>query len=160
MPDKKQKKERKEPHILVYCDGSHSYSTGLSGWGAVILIGSMAREYSGKSDAAGATRIEMVACIEALKKVQEITPVKTFPVRVYSDSKQMVDVINAKLYVKWIKRDWKTRVGFEVSNRDLWEQLVEIIDNFENITFHFCYGHTGIRGNERADALAKIGRGK
>ncbi|MEK9135949.1 MAG: RNase H family protein, partial [Bacteroidota bacterium] len=59
-------------------------------------------------------------------------------------------------YLAWQKNGWKNAKKKPVENRDLWEQLLELLSR-HIVRFHKVAGHTGIELNERADHLAQMG---
>ena len=48
---------------------------------------------------------------------------------------------------------WKTKDGKEVSNKDLWQKLVEAAGGFD-VSWKVVEGHVGVAGNERCDEIA------
>ena len=73
----------------------------------------------------------------------------------HTDSKYVKDGITAWLD-NWKKRGWKTANRKPVKNQDLWQALEEAARRHE-ITWRWVRGHTGVPGNEEADALANRG---
>jgi hypothetical protein len=55
----------------------------------------------------------------------------------------------------WVKRDWQTKGGEVVKNKELWQQYFDLqkAADFE-ITFHKVKGHASVPANERADDIA------
>ena len=100
-------------------------------------------------------RAELTAIILTIRKV-ETWPDEVQHLFVYSDSRLCVDGLN-----KWISA-WKlcgwTRDGRKLMNADLWKLLDRILSALRlklQVTIKHVDAHVGIRGNERADALAK-----
>ncbi len=56
----------------------------------------------------------------------------------------------------WKKNGWKTAARKPVKNEDLWRALDEQVARHD-IRWHWVRGHSGVPGNERADALANLG---
>jgi ribonuclease HI len=56
----------------------------------------------------------------------------------------------------WQRRGWKTAEGADVLNRDLWEQLLSLVNarGRNRIAWHWVRGHDGTPGNERVDEIA------
>jgi ribonuclease HI len=73
-------------------------------------------------------------------------------VRLYTDSQYVRRGITEWL-AQWKARDWKTADRKAVKNQDLWQQLEQAAAR-HRIEWHWVRGHTGVAGNERADALA------
>ena len=56
----------------------------------------------------------------------------------------------------WRKRGWKTAQGGDVLNRDLWEQLFDLVAarGRGTVDWRWVRGHVGTVGNERADQIS------
>lgn len=54
---------------------------------------------------------------------------------------------------KWRSRGWRKADGEPVLNVDLWQQLLEILEDME-VSFNWVRGHDGNELNERCDRLA------
>ncbi|MDO8521008.1 MAG: RNase H family protein [bacterium] len=57
----------------------------------------------------------------------------------------------------WMKNGWQTKAKKDVENRDLWEILLPLLEERKKIgkiIWKHIPGHSGIAGNERADAIA------
>jgi ribonuclease HI len=97
-------------------------------------------------------RMELTAAIEALRHLRG-TPGR---VALHTDSVYVVRGIRDWIH-GWRRRAWKTKDGADVVNRDLWETLAALADARREIgpvEWHWVRGHTGVPGNERADAIA------
>ena len=95
-------------------------------------------------------RMELTAAIEALNALKG-----SRTVILHTDSKYVMDGINSWMDA-WKKRGWKTSNRKPVKNQDLWQALDEAAGRHE-ITWKWVRGHTGVAGNEEADALANRG---
>mgnify|MGYP002137762985 CR=1 FL=1 len=89
-------------------------------------------------------RMELKAVIEALKRVP-----KSKPVTVYSDSEYVVLGITERI------NNWIIKGKIE-KNEDLWMELYELKNKFNDIEFIKVKGHNGDQYNEEADRLATI----
>ena len=54
------------------------------------------------------------------------------------------------------KKDWKTSLGKDVLNKELWQKLDQLISQHQ-VQWHWVKGHSGDEGNETADLLANKG---
>lgn len=134
---------------IIFTDGSSSGNPGPGGWGAVILFGDgMVREYGGSEPHTTNNRMELVAAIMALRALPEGAG-KIF---MYPDSAYVVRGITSWIH-RWRAREWKTAGKKDVENRDLWEELFEVVEG-KDIVWQVVPGHSGVLGNERADAIA------
>jgi len=95
-------------------------------------------------------RMELTAAIEALNALNG--PRK---VLLHTDSKYVMDGIMSWMD-GWKRRGWKTADKKPVKNQDLWLALEEAAGRHE-INWNWVKGHTGVPGNEEADALANRG---
>jgi len=100
---------------------------------------------------------ELTAGIMALQKA---ISTKAANVYILADSMYFVDGSNKWLNT-WKSNGWKKRDGSPVSNMDLWQTIMQLIDklaeNKQSLTIAHIYAHSGFLGNEMADRLATIG---
>ncbi len=140
------------PEVSLYTDGACSGNPGPGGWGAILRFQGRERELAGGVAATTNNRMELTAVIEGLGALKE--PCR---VRVYSDSRYVVDAIGKGWLESWQARGWRKAAkkgrGQPVLNVDLWERLVQLLDEHE-VEFHWVRGHQGHPENERADRLA------
>ena len=145
--------------IIIYTDGACSgnqHDTNIGGYGAVLIYRGHCKEiYDGEVNTTN-NRMEMKACVESLKKVER----RDIPVEVYTDSAYVCNCINQKWYVKWRKNGWKNSKKEPVENKDLWVELLDLVESFDNIEFIKVKGHSGVELNELADKLANKGMDK
>ena len=134
--------------ITIYTDGACSGNPGKGGWGAVLIYGTIKRELCGFEDETTNNKMELTACIEALKMLKE--PCK---VNLFSDSAYVVNAFNDDLISGWIKNDWKNSQKKEVANVNLWKELISLTQ-YHKVTFNKVKGHAGNQYNEICDCLA------
>jgi len=72
---------------------------------------------------------------------------------VHIDSSYVMDAIVKNWHHGWVKRGWQTAAKQPVKNRELWEQLLALVE-LHTITWHKVKGHAGVALNERCDELA------
>jgi ribonuclease HI len=141
--------------IVIYCDGACSgnqYENNIGGWGAVLIFKNKEKEIFGGEKNTTNQRMELTACIRALEQLKN----KLYPVEIYSDSAYLVNCINQAWYKKWEQNGWKNSKKKLVENKDLWEILLELLNDY-NPKFIKVEGHSGIVLNERVDRLAHLG---
>lgn len=138
----------KRPEVTIYTDGACSGNPGPGGYGAVLLFGDHRKEISEGFGRTTNNRMELLAVIEALRSLK-----KSCSVTIYSDSKYVIDPIEKKWIAGWQRRGWIKRDGGPVLNRDLWEDLLELLATHQ-VRFVWVRGHSGDLENERCDALA------
>lgn len=99
-------------------------------------------------------REEIRAVILGLKRIKN----SEIPIEVFSDSAYLINCMNQKWYVNWRTNGWKNSKKQPVENQDLWEELLEVIeDNFFKVKWNKVKGHSKIFYNEECDRLANIG---
>lgn len=96
-------------------------------------------------------RAELQAAIHALQQGKE-SGIQTLEVR--SDSLYLTAGMN-DWTMRWKKNGWKKSNGKNVLNKDKWVELYSAKKLFTNVKWTHVSGHTGIWGNEQADALAQ-----
>lgn len=116
----------------------------------MLISGKHRRTMHGGEPETTNNRMELKAAIEALKALKGPSTVV-----LHTDSKYVMDGINEWM-PNWKKRGWKTAAKKPVKNQDLWCELDEAIARHE-IKWKWVRGHTGVDGNEEADALANLG---
>lgn len=136
--------------IEIYTDGACRGNPGPGGWGALLIAGKHRRTMHGGHPETTNNRMELTAAIEALNALKGPRQVL-----LHTDSKYVMDGINDWM-PNWKKRDWKTSARKPVKNQDLWRALDEAIARHD-IKWVWVRGHTGVAGNEVADALANKG---
>ena len=135
-------------NIILYTDGACSGNPGKGGWGAILFYGDHKKELSGGEQATTNNRMELTAVIEALKTLKEACHI-----HLYTDSQYVIKGFNEWL-PGWIERGWKNSSKKDVSNVDLWKQLLELT-KIHQIKWIWVKGHAGHVENERVDALAR-----
>ena len=137
--------------ITIYSDGASKGNPGPGGWGALVVDDGQAKELGGRETHTTNNRMEMTAAIKALRYALNL-PVA--PVTLHTDSSYLINGIT-----KWVKgwkaKDWKTLQKKDVLNKDLWQELDDLVESFgKPIAWKHVSGHVGIAGNERADEIA------
>lgn len=141
-------------YILIFTDGACSGNPGPGGWGAIIATPEgQVEELGGGDDSTTNNRMEMTAAIQALRRIRDR---KDTPVHFYTDSTYLIRGITQWIWA-WRRRDWHNAEGAEVSNRDLWEKLFDLVmarGSEGKINWLYSRGHIGTPGNERCDEIA------
>lgn len=138
--------------MVVFCDGAAKGNPGPGGWGAVVVTtDGHVTELGGRAALTTNNKMELTGAIKALELVRG-TP---GPLAMHTDSTYVIRGIKEWIWA-WRRRDWKTAEGGDVQNRDLWEQLHDLViaRGKGSIAWHYVRGHVGIPGNERVDAIA------
>ena len=135
--------------IVIYTDGGAINNPGPGGYGIVITDGDARREISGGYRLTTNNRMEMTACIVALKEVIG----EGRPIVLYSDSSYLVNGVEKGWARGWKRRGWKKSDGAPALNPDLWAELLDLLDQ-GNVELRWVKGHAGNELNERCDQLA------
>jgi len=135
--------------VEIYTDGACSGNPGNGGYGAVLIYGSAKKELSQGYERTTNNRMEIMAVIAALSALKEPCRVK-----LYSDSKYVVDAINKGWVEKWKKNNWMRTKTEKALNVDLWIKIDELI-KIHDVSFIWVKGHADNMYNEKCDELAR-----
>ena len=148
-----------ENKVIIYTDGgcrSNQAENNIGGLGVVLQFrGHEKEDYRGFRNTTN-NRMEIQAAIDALKLMKRFD----IPVEVRTDSAYLCNCINNKWYKNWMNNGWLTSAKKPVENRDLWIDLLELIEQFQFISFTKVKGHSDNAGNNRADELANLAMDK
>ncbi len=133
--------------VELYTDGACRGNPGRGGYGAILVYGKYEKELSGGERETTNNRMELLAAIEGLSALKEPCEVK-----LYSDSKYLVDAFSMGWIDSWRLKGWK-RGKDTLKNPDLWQRLYELT-LIHKVEFIWVKGHDGHVYNERCDALA------
>lgn len=131
--------------IVIYTDGGASGNPGPGGYGVVMNYRNHVKEFSDGFKLTTNNRMELLGVIVALENLKT----NELPVRVYTDSRYVVDAIEKGWLDSWVKKQFK-----KIKNPDLWRRFLVIYRSFIDIKFIWVKGHAGDPLNERADRLA------
>lgn len=133
-----------EKCIEIFTDGAAKGNPGNGGYGVVMRLGTFVKEFSQGFRLTTNNRMELLAVIIGLESLKT----SKFKIKVYSDSKYVIDSINSKWVFSWEKKNFKGK-----KNEDLWRRFLKIYSLY-NIEFFWVKGHNGHPENERCDFLA------
>ena len=131
--------------LIIYTDGAARGNPGRGGYGAILMFGDKKLELSAGYRMTTNNRMELLAVIEALKALKK----NHLPVKIFTDSKYIVDSVQKGWLNNWIKTDFK---GGK-KNKDLWLQFYELSKQFK-IKLKWVKGHADNAMNNRCDELA------
>ena len=133
--------------IELFTDGACKGNPGVGGWGVLINNSNNFIELKGTQRQTTNNRMELIAVIEGLKSIKENENIE-----ITTDSMYVKNGINQWIN-NWKRNGWKTAAKKPVKNKDLWQELDELVQNY-SIKWIWVKGHSGHPGNERADQLA------
>ncbi len=141
-------KSANKNEVIIYTDGACSGNPGPGGWGALLIWNGQEKELTGGAPNSTNNRMEMRAVIEALKALKRPCRVK-----IHSDSALIVNAFKQDWIGSWLKRGWKKANKKPVENRDLWEEMLEAMDDHK-VSWIKVKGHADNELNNRVDRLA------
>ena len=134
--------------IKIYTDGSCIGNPGQGGWAAIILDEGKKTKIKGSKKDTTNNQMELLAPIEALKKIP-----KGSKVQIFTDSKYVKSGITEWIH-NWKKNGWRTTNKKEVSNKELWTELDQLNSEFE-ISWNWVKAHSTDKFNNEVDLLAR-----
>jgi len=148
-----------KPTVKIYTDGACANNPGAGGYGVILMYEDEKgilhkKEISKGFKITTNNRMELLAVIDALSSLK-----KPCNIKLYSDSKYVIDAINQKWLDGWILKNWKLNTKNPVKNIDLWKKFLEAKKDHE-IEFIWVKGHASNEFNNRCDKLAVEARSK
>ena len=134
--------------IKIYTDGSCLINPGNGGWAAIIINNGKKTRIHGSKKNTTNNQMELLAPIEALKKIP-----KGSKVQIFTDSKYVKLGITEWIY-NWKKNGWRTANKQEVKNKDLWTEL-DILANEFQISWNWVKAHSTDELNNEVDLIAR-----
>jgi len=145
--------------ISIFTDGSSLGNPGPGGWG-VLIIKNEELEIKNNVELGGGeknttnNRMELKACIEALKYLRKSDFLNIKEVTIYADSAYVLGGITNWIF-GWEKNGWRTANKKPVMNQELWKELIALVREFKGkIIWQKVKGHSGHIYNEKADEIA------
>lgn len=131
-------------YIEIFTDGAAKGNPGRGGYGTILRFKHMEKEFSQGFRRTTNNRMELMALIVGLEALKT----NEYPVRIYSDSKYVVDSISKGWIFGWQKKGFQGK-----KNPDLWKRYLKLHAQFK-IELIWVKGHNGHPENERCDVLA------
>ncbi|MBO9339143.1 MAG: ribonuclease HI [Chloroflexus sp.] len=134
--------------VVIYTDGSAIGNPGPGGYGVVLRYNHHYKELSGGFRLTTNNRMELMACIVGLRSLK-----RSMQVKLYSDSKYVVDAIRNGWAKRWQINNWMRSKTEPAKNADLWAELLMLCERHQ-VEFVWVSGHSGVPDNERCHELA------
>ncbi|MFL2886569.1 MAG: ribonuclease HI [Candidatus Pelagibacter sp.] len=134
--------------IKIYTDGSCLSNPGNGGWAAIIIDDGGKDQIKGSKKNTTNNQMELLAPIQALKKVP-----KGSTVQIFTDSKYVKSGITEWIH-NWKKNGWKTANKQQVKNKELWTELDLLSNEFE-IKWIWVKAHSTDKLNNEVDLIAR-----
>jgi ribonuclease HI len=128
----------------VFTDGACRGNPGPGGWAWAVPDGPQG---SGHDPATTNQRMEVRAALEAIRALPGTLVV-------VSDSTYVVNCFKNSWWTGWRARGWTNSAKKPVANRDLWEPLIDLVEERGDVTFRWVKGHSGHPMNDLVDQLA------
>lgn len=138
----------KMQEVQIYTDGACSGNPGPGGYSVILQYGSKSKEISGGFRLTTNNRMELTSVIIGLQELK-----KPCSIKLYSDSKYIVDAMNLGWVRKWMANGWLKSDKSPVKNIDLWKQLLALLEP-HSIEWIWVKGHANNVMNSRCDQLA------
>lgn len=130
--------------LVIYTDGASRGNPGPGGFGAILVWGEKIKEISGGYRLTTNNRMELLAVVKALEALTR----EGLTIRIFSDSKYVVDSVEKGWVFGWAKKNFKDK-----KNEDLWRQFLAL-NRKHKIKFVWVKGHADNVFNNRCDELA------
>ncbi|MBY5732197.1 ribonuclease HI [Rhizobium leguminosarum] len=145
--------------LNVYADGSFDAASHSGGW-AFVVIDADRQIHAVAGAAAGSSNntFEVMSVVEAVSWLASEAP--TAAALIWTDSAHVVEGCSRWRHI-WRGNGWKrVRANSHERRRpipdaELWQELDGILERSPQIRIQLCKGHSGIAGNELADAAAR-----
>lgn len=138
------------PKIELYSDGGAEPNPGKGGYGVILSHKGYRKEFFQGFKLTTNNRMELMGVIVGLEQLKTKSEV-----RVFTDSKYVVDGIEKGWAKRWKANNWFRTKNEMAINSDLWERLLDLISK-HNVKFNWIKGHVGHIENERCDFLASM----
>ena len=132
----------------IYTDGSCLENPGNGGWAAIIIDDEKKTQIKGSKKNTTNNQMELLAPIEALKKIP-----KGSKIEIFTDSKYVKSGITEWIH-NWKKNGWKTANKQEVKNKELWTEL-DLLTNELEISWNWVKAHSTDKLNNEVDLIAR-----
>lgn len=134
--------------IDIWTDGACFVNPGPGGYAAIISNSGLKTEIVGGFNHTTNNRMEIMGAIAALETLKVSCRIK-----IYSDSKYVVDGISKGWAKRWKAKGWMKKQK-RVPNWDLWDRLLNLCEK-HRVEFIWVKGHSLQPENERCNELAE-----
>ncbi len=131
-------------NIIIFTDGASRGNPGPGGYGVLLKSGKYRRELSQGYRLTTNNRMELLAVIIGLETLK----ISNSNVKIYSDSRYVVDSVEKGWVFKWEKKLYKNK-----KNIDLWKRFLKIYREHK-VEMQWIKAHANIPENEICDRLA------
>jgi ribonuclease HI len=111
--------------ISLFTGVTCSHKTGVGGWSVILTWHKHVKILGGRATGMSANQLYLHGLIRGLESLK-----KELPVQVYTHSGYLYDGSTAWID-GWKKRNWQTRDGQDVSNRDMWQTVAALLRRYQ-----------------------------
>lgn len=140
--------------LTIYTDGSCKKPNDVGGWAFVIYNQNKEKiaEESCKLKNCTNNTAELIAIISGITKAISLENKKKIKLYLYSDSQYCINGSTSWM-MGWKQRNWKTKTGEAVKNKELWLQIDALLKQV-TVEFVWTKGHAEDTNNCLVDDLA------
>ena len=140
--------------VHIHTDGSCHDNPGPGGWAAVILTESGENcTLKGGSPETTNNIMELTAVIRGLRNLDNMPWTKGSGILIHTDSQHIVNALTNGWTANWRKNGWRTANRKPVANRELWEELIPLVE-MHSPEWVWVKGHSGEYWNELCGQIA------
>ena len=143
----------------IYADGSFDAATCSGGWAFVAYEnGRQMYAASGKVVATSNNTLEVLAVLNAIAWIAAQVPERS--ITLWTDAAHVIEGCRRWRAI-WRTNGWKRITPNPHARRrpipdmEIWQQLDTLLERHPHVVVEWCKGHSGARGNELADILAR-----
>lgn len=128
--------------LKIYTDGACSGNQNeenIGGWGAILEFGESKKELHGGAINTTNNKMELTAVIEAFRALKR----DNLKIQVFTDSSYVANCFINKWYENWRLNGWKNAKKEPVENRQLWEELISMVEK-NQVLFYRVKGHVNL----------------
>jgi len=113
-----------EEQISLFTGVTCSHKTGIGGWSVILTWRTHVKILGGRVSGMSANQLYLHALIQGLNSLK-----KDLPVQVFTRSGYLYEGGTTWLE-GWKKRNWRTRDGQAVSNKDMWQTVAALLKKY------------------------------
>ena len=130
------------PEINLYSDGGAEPNPGKGGFGLIMSYKGIKREFSQGYELTTNNRMELLGIIYGLERLKTKSVINVF-----TDSRYVIDGIEKGWAERWKLKNWYRTKTEKASNYDLWDRLLTLISEHQEVVFTWVKAHSGNQDN-------------
>lgn len=145
--------------LQIYVDGSFDAASRSGGWAFVVTQANLQIHVAqGTMTGSSNNSFEILSVVNAISWLENEVPARS--ALIWTDSAHVVEG-SSRWRSIWRGNGWRrVRANSRERHRTipdvkLWQELDALLERNPHVRIQLCKGHSGIRGNEDADAAAK-----